>query len=100
MHCLVTPLVNWHRMDQQLDLSLQQLLSLESAIYVCADMYLQTEFSDLWKKLEEFQAILLPIPKIGKNSQKEDFGLFFKNKEHIFGERKNIFPHAHMHRIL
>ena len=50
------------RMDQQLDLTLQQLLSLESAIYVCADMYLQSEFSDLCKKLEEFQAILLPIP--------------------------------------
>ena len=88
------------RMDQQLDLSLQQLLSLESAIYVCADMYLQSEFSDLWKKLEEFQAILLPIPKIGKNSQKEDFGLFFKTKEHIFCERKLLVPHAHMHRIL
>ena len=40
------------RMDQQLDLTLQQLFLLESVIYVCADMYLQSEFSDLWKKLE------------------------------------------------
>ena len=40
------------RMDQQYYLSLQQLLYLESVIYGCADMYLQSEFSDLWKKLE------------------------------------------------
>ena len=68
------------RMDQQLDLTLQQLLFLDSAISLCAEMYVQNELSDLWKQIEEFQAILLPIPKIGKNTQKEEFELFFKTK--------------------
>ena len=83
------------RMDQQLDLSLQQLLSLESAIYVCADMYLQSQFSDLWKKLEEFQAILLPMPKIGKNTERKILDFSSKPKN-TFSVKENFLSHMHI----
>ena len=82
------------RMDQQLDLTRQQLLSLESAIYVCADMYLQSEFSDLWKNLKNFRPFCFPSPKLAKTPKRNIFEFSSKPKNTL-SVKENFLSHMH-----
>ena len=104
MSCLVIHLVSWHKM-----LSPGWTSSLTSLCSNCfpwiGHIRLCWHVSPEWifrpmEKTWRISAIFLPIPKIVKTTQKEDFRLFFKTKEQIFCERKLLVPHAHMHHIL
>jgi transposase InsO family protein len=90
------------RMDRQIDLSLQQLLSLDDSVTLSAVDFQQSEFSDLWSDLEPFQAKMLNIPYDGprRHAKDEQIGLFYRTEKHIFCERRLMVPHAHLHRIL
>ena len=80
-------------MDQQLDLTLQQLLSSDTAIFLCTEMCLQIELFIFGNKLKNFKPFCFPSQKLTKTHKMMNLD-FSSKKQHIFCER-NFLSHIH-----